>query len=527
MQEHPEHIRAAADAFLPHGFCYLWNPQLLWTHVVADLLIGLAYVAISTTLIYLVWKGRREFPFQAMFIAFGLFIVACGATHFVEVYTLWNPVYWLSAGIKAVTAVASVGTALLLPPLVPVALRTVREAQVSGERKVEAERARAELASEERFRASLEEAAVGIAHVDLDGRWLWLNRHVAEITGYTRDELLALRFQDITHADDLAEDLAQLRRLRSGEIRSYTLEKRYLRRDESSIWVNLTVSLVRGGDGEPRYFVAVIQDIHDRKEADVALRVAKDAAEAANRAKTQFLSTMSHELRTPLNAIAGYVDLIEAGIYGAVTEGQAQGLERVKANQRHLLMLIDDVLQYSRIETGNLEIGVREVPVAAMLDGLDALLDPQLQEARLEYACSECDPSLRALADPERVKQILLNLLANAVKFTPAGGRVELTCEAGDEWVRIRVRDTGSGIPAEMVQKIFDPFVQVRDTPTRDSSRQGVGLGLAISRDLAHAMGGELTVESTLSRGSIFTLSLPRVIASSTMASHGSTEARR
>jgi PAS domain S-box-containing protein len=510
MQAHPEHVRAAAEAFLPHGFCYLWNPRLLWTHVVADLLIGFAYVAISTTLIYLVARGRREFPFQAMFIAFGLFIVACGATHFVEVYTLWNPVYWLSAGIKVVTAVASVGTALLLPPLVPVALRTVREAKVSEERKVEAERARAELASEERFRASLEEAAVGIAHVDLEGRWLWLNRQVAGITGYSRDELLALNFRDITHPEDLAEDLAQAQRLHAGEIQSYTLEKRYVRRDGSPVWVNLTVSLVRGGGGEPRYYVAVIQDIHDRKQADAALRVAKDAAEAANRAKTQFLSTMSHELRTPLNAIAGYVDLIEAGVHGPVTEGQVRALERIGVNQRHLLVLINDVLQYSTIESGHLEMAVREVPVAALLAELDALMEPQLREARLEYVCAECDPSLRARVDPDRLKQILANLLTNAIKFTPAGGRIEVRCDAADDRVRIRVADTGSGIPAEMVQKIFDPFVQVRDTPTRDSSRQGVGLGLAISRDLARAMGGELEVESTVGGGSSFTLSVPR-----------------
>lgn len=139
-----------------------------------------------------------------------------------------------------------------------------------------------------------------------------------------------------------------------------------------------------------------------------------------------------------------------------------------------------------------------------------ALLESQIQEARLGYACEGGDPSLTAWADPDRLRQIVLNLVTNAIKFTPAGGRIEVTCEADEEWVRVRVRDTGRGVPADMIQKIFDPFVQVRDTQDRDPSRQGVGLGLAISRDLARAMGGDLTVESTLGQGSTFTLSLRR-----------------
>jgi PAS domain S-box-containing protein len=246
----------------------------------------------------------------------------------------------------------------------------------------------------------------------------------------------------------------------------------------------------------------------DRARLFEAERAARAEAEAANRAKTEFLAVMSHELRTPLNAIDGYAELLEMGLRGPVTEAQRSDLSRIRRSQRHLLGLINDVLNFARVEAGHLELSIADVPLAEVIEGLEALVGPQVMERGLAYDCPPANPSLVARADAEKVRQILLNLLSNAVKFTPAGGTVRVTAGAEDGRVRIRVRDTGAGIPADRLDSIFEPFVQLDRNLT--SAHQGTGLGLAISRDLARAMGGDLAAESVLGEGSVFTLSLVR-----------------
>jgi PAS domain S-box-containing protein len=246
----------------------------------------------------------------------------------------------------------------------------------------------------------------------------------------------------------------------------------------------------------------------DRARSYEAERAARAEAEGANRAKTEFLAVMSHELRTPLNAIDGYAELLEMGLRGPVTDAQRSDLARIRRSQRHLLGLINDVLNFARVEAGHVELVITDVPLAEIVEGLEALVGPQVTERGLVYDCPPADPSLVARADAEKVRQILLNLLSNAVKFTPAGGTVRVTAGAEDGRVRIRVRDTGAGIPADRLESIFEPFVQLDRNLT--SAHQGTGLGLAISRDLARVMGGDLAAESVVGVGSVFTLSLPR-----------------
>ena len=238
-------------------------------------------------------------------------------------------------------------------------------------------------------------------------------------------------------------------------------------------------------------------------------RAARAEAEGANRAKSDFLATMSHELRTPLNAIGGYTQLLEMGIHGPVTDAQADALRRIQRNQRHLLGLINDVLNFARIEGGHLSLRIGEVDVAAALSGVEALVAPQLAARALRYDCRMEGGPLSVRADPEKVQQVLLNLLSNAVKFTEPGGSVTLDASAADggEWVDIRVRDTGVGIPEDRLEDVFEPFVQLDRGLTRTT--EGTGLGLAISRDLARAMGGELRAGANPGGGSVFTLTLP------------------
>jgi len=241
---------------------------------------------------------------------------------------------------------------------------------------------------------------------------------------------------------------------------------------------------------------------------DVTTQVrARRDAETANRAKGEFLTIMSHELRTPLNAIGGYAELLEMGIHGPLNDDQRNAIERIQRSSRHLLGLINGVLNYAKVGAAAVHYERDDVPLDEVLATCEALIAPQVRAKRLELSYTHCDHTLTARADREKVQQIVLNLLSNAVKFTEPGGRVTMTCAKEGEQIVIRLTDTGLGIAEDQIDRIFQPFVQIDAKLTR--THEGTGLGLAISRDLARGMGGELVVESTLGAGSTFVLTLP------------------
>ena len=244
---------------------------------------------------------------------------------------------------------------------------------------------------------------------------------------------------------------------------------------------------------------------------------AREEAEEASRAKTLFLSTMSHELRTPLNAIAGYADLLESGVHGELTEEQRADVKRIVVNQRHLLGLVNSVLDYSRIEAGKIHYEVDDVPLAPVLEDVQVLVLPLADKRGIERPRIADVGNLAVRADREKVQQILTNLLVNAIKYSPDGGDIEARCTDGGGAVTVEVQDHGLGIPEEHLESIFRPFVQVRDGRTR--TEEGTGLGLAISRDLARGMGGDLTVRSVVGDGSVFKLTLPRAGGAAAAAS--------
>ena len=242
----------------------------------------------------------------------------------------------------------------------------------------------------------------------------------------------------------------------------------------------------------------------DRAEAEVA----RHASEEASRTKSRMLATLSHEMRTPLNAIAGYTQLLGAGVRGPVTPAQLEDLQRIRQSQLHLTGVVNSVLRHAKLENAMLGTDLETVPVADVCAAVESLVMPQMREKALTFAFTSNAPDLFARADPVKLRQILLNLLSNAVKFTHEGGHVSVTCGGGEQagTVAVRVADTGVGIANVLLEKVFEPFVQVGAPVSPD---EGVGLGLWISRDLARAMGGELSVRSELGQGSVFTLTLP------------------
>ncbi len=362
--------------------------------------------------------------------------------------------------------------------------------------------------SEERFRGTFENAAVGITHLDPTGHILRVNETCCAIVGYSREELLGRSFLDLTHPDDLATTAELFAGLLRGDSLGYTLEKRYLRKDGSLVWGEVVVSLQRDAAGNPAYAIGVIQDISERKRLDAELRQAKDAAEAANQAKDEFLANVSHEIRTPMNAILGMTEL---ALDSEVTEDQRQCLNTVKSAAENLLIIINDLLDFTKIAAGKLELDRADLSIRAIVGDTLRSLAIRAHKKGLELIY---DINLNVpdglVGDAGRLRQVLLNLVGNAIKFTDEGEvvvRVELdeAAEARhDESVDLRfvVRDTGIGIPRDKQERIFRAFEQEDTSTTRKYG--GTGLGLTIAARLAALMGGEITVESQPGIGSTF-----------------------
>jgi PAS domain S-box-containing protein len=375
-------------------------------------------------------------------------------------------------------------------------------------------------ASEERFRGTFENAAVGIAHTHPTGRFLRVNEKFCAIVGYTREELLQRTFQDITYPDDLAASIEPFTAVMRGESPGFGLEKRYLRKDGSLVWAELFVSLQRDALGKPAYAIAVIQDISCRKSLEGELRRAKEGAEAANRAKDEFLANVSHEIRTPMNAILGMTEL---ALDTPLTDDQRQCLKTVKSAADSLLGLINDLLDFSKIEAGRLELDPADFSLRAAVGDTLRALATRAHTKGLELACNlQPDVPDALVGDVARLRQVLLNLVGNAIKFTEHGEVVVRVEAAGDPTpeegaaggqagnpvvtaevgLRFTVTDTGIGIPPDKQERIFRAFEQQDTSTTRRYG--GTGLGLTIAARLVALMGGSITVRSEPGRGSTF-----------------------
>jgi hypothetical protein len=350
----------------------------------------------------------------------------------------------------------------------------------------------------------------GIFMLDPTGRVMTWNEGAEAISGYAAAEIIGQHFSVFYPPEDIAASKPDW------ELEIVAREGRFedegwrIRKDGTRFWSNVVITALHNEGGALVGFAKVTRDLTDRKAAEVReIDAARRAAvsDEANRTKSTFLAAMSHELRTPLNAIGGYADLLLMGVGGSVSVQHRDYLQRIRASQQHLLSIINDILNFSRIEGGQLAYTIGPVSLCAVMDTVAPMIEPQAVMKQIELGRWRGADAV-ALADRAKAEQILLNLLSNAVKFTPAGGRVDLMCAAQNDHVILSVSDTGVGIAAEHIGSIFQPFVQVGRSLT--SPHEGTGLGLAISSDLADAMGGKLSVESKLGVGSTFTLTLPK-----------------
>jgi PAS domain S-box-containing protein len=339
------------------------------------------------------------------------------------------------------------------------------------------------------------------------------NRGAERIKGYTADEIIGRHFSvfypkvevDAGKPAYELEVAAAQGRFEDEGIR--------LRKDGTVFWANVIITAVRDTDGTLIGFAKVTRDLTERRAAQQkavadARRLAE--SEAANTAKTEFLAAMSHELRTPLNAIGGYTDLLSMGLGGPVTAEQHDYLERIRKSQQHLMGIISDLLNFSRIESGQVTYDIAPILLSHVLDLVLPMVETQTLAKGLKLRREASEPEAIALGDRAKVAQILTNVLSNAIKFTDADGEITVSITVTTATARVSIADTGSGIPSDKLESIFEPFVQLGRSLS--SAHEGTGLGLAISRDLAYAMNGDLTVTSVEGVGSTFTLTLPRAL---------------
>ena len=343
-----------------------------------------------------------------------------------------------------------------------------------------------------------------------DGYFKRLNPAWEKTLGYSIDELLKIPRIDLVHPEDRAATINEIRSLRAGR-NTIWFENRYRRKDGTYVWLSWSATAVP--DKQQMY--AVARDVTALKTTEAELRNAKEEAERSSRFKDQFLSTMSHELRTPLNAVVGFSELLMDDKHGPLTERQQRYVKHIRTGGFHLLKLINDILDLSKIEAGRLQLSTLTLDVSECFQEVVESLCPLAENKKLTVRRGYTD--LTVAADETRFKQVLMNLLGNAIKFTPEHGNIQLDAQPQGDFVRVDVRDSGPGIPPGEEQRIFEAFYR---TQQWGNTVEGSGLGLAITRRLVELQGGQISVETHPNAGCCFSFTLPKgLISPSTMQS--------
>jgi PAS domain S-box-containing protein len=607
----------STDGFMPHGMCYQWQPGVLAIHVFSDALISLAYFSISGTLLYFVHR-RIDLKHKWIFLCFAIFIIACGFTHAMEILTIWNPTYWVSAGVKLVTAFASVSTSILLIRYFPNALRlpapsamhrivqletlnrsliedsarsaiaadvaglgfwtfdvatnglhwdesmyrlygllasegeepnALRESRSLledhvkfelgttnasvGERDYDAEfravypngvirylKAVARVTrdaeghairmlgvtfditerknADEQFRLAIEAAPTGMLLIDRRGSIVLVNAQIEKLFGYPRSELLGQPMEMLV-PERLRTSIPDFRPGSFDTPAAHAAELYGLRKDGSEVPIEIGLNPLLSSEGE--FVLSSIVDLSQRLEIE--------------RIRNEFVSTVSHELRTPLTSIRGSLGLLQSGAMGALPDKAAEMVTIAYKNSGRLVRIINDILDISTIEAGKLALQMRTVTLGELLQLSVEANAGFAEKCEVRLVLEQVSVNDRVMADPDRLMQVVANLLSNAAKFSPPGSDVLIRVRAGSATTRIEVQDSGAGIPEEFKARIFTKFAQVDASATRRF--EGTGLGLSIARKLTEAMGGRIGYDSVIGQGSVFYIELQRMDAAPTM----------
>jgi PAS domain S-box-containing protein len=487
----------------PHGFCLAWEPGLIWLQAGSDAVVALAYYSIPLALLHFVWR-RRDLAFRWVFWLFAAFIMACGTTHVFGALTLWVPLYWLDGVTKAITAALSLATACILWPLIPKALALPSPEELQHVNATLRE-------SEERFRSAMLHSAIGMALVAPSGKWLQVNEAVCQITGYEAEELLGLTFQEITYPEDLNTDLYHVAALLRGETTNYRMEKRYVRKDGSLVWVLLAVSLVRDPAGQPLYFISQIENIHERKRAEAELRESEERLRQAEKmtALGQLAGGIAHDFNNVLQAVEGSVSLIRR--HAPTNAKVARLADVVEGAARRGSSVTRRLLSFARLD----ELRAEPIDVSAMLGDLCEVLRHTLGSNVITHVAVAPGLPLM-LADRGQLETVLVNLATNARDAMPDGGALNISANARlvpdedrscslapGQYVQLTVADTGTGMDAATLGHAVEPFF------TTKPQGKGTGLGLSMARGFAEQSGGILAIDSKLGKGTTVTVWLP------------------
>ena len=603
----------SADGFMPHGMCYQWQPGVLAIHVISDGLISLAYLSISATLLYFVHR-RIDLKHTWIFLCFAIFIIACGFTHAMEIWTIWHPTYWVAGGIKLVTAFASVSTALLLIRHFPSALRLPTPSTMHRivqletlNRRLAEDRARSAIAADaaglgfwtfdvatkalhwdesmyrlygllasegeepgalresrshlenhakselgafdapeggrdydtefravypngvvrhlkavaqvtrdahghairmlgvtfditerkqadEQFRLAIEAAPTGMLLMDRGGSIVMVNAQIEKLFGYPRSELLGQPMEMLV-PERLRANIPDLRSGSFSAAAPHAAEHYGLRKDGSEVPIEIGLNPLLTSKGE--FVLSSIVDLSQRLEIE--------------RIRNEFVSTVSHELRTPLTSIRGSLGLLQSGAMGALPNKAAEMVTIAYKNSGRLVRIINDILDISTIEAGKLALQMRIVTLSELLRQSVEANAGFAEKCEVRFVLEQVSVNDRVMADPDRLMQVVANLLSNAAKFSPPGAEVLIRVRPGSTTLRIEVQDSGAGIPEAFRAHIFTKFAQADASATRRF--EGTGLGLSIARKLTEAMGGSIGFESVAGQGSVFHIELPRMEA--------------
>ncbi|WP_135612570.1 PAS domain S-box protein [Methanococcoides sp. AM1] len=357
--------------------------------------------------------------------------------------------------------------------------------------------------SERKFRTIFENANDGISIAGIEGHFWDVNQKFCELLGYSRDELLQMKMWDLEPHEQIEESLERMKELRK---QGYAIfETVGVCKGGSTIPIELSIRIIKYE--EKPALLCVVRDITERKKTEKAIINAKITAENANRVKTEFITNMSHELRTPLNSIIGFSDILLNENSGPLNEKQKRYISNAHKSGKHLLNLINDILSISNIESGKMDLHINEFFVSDAIDEVEALMMPIASEKEIDLTCNIDIEVPTIKADMIKFKQILYNLVSNAIKFTDQGGSVTIGGKISEDFVHISVKDTGIGISPEDRDKLFKPFFQVDSSTAREYG--GTGLGLALVKKFVEMHGGEVWVESNVGEGSTFTFSIP------------------